>query len=162
MYYYIDSQNQQRGPVPASSLVNHGVTLESYVWKAGMQNWEKAKKIPELQTVFYSTLPHQKGDSSQKLNANYSKLQSSNYSTTIRQQRRQSSHGVFAKFAKQHLRNVVVRVCSAGAAYCFSMWAIHDLNASHAEYAVGGVVLSIIGFVFYKFEHKILKCFGLY
>lgn len=162
MYYYIDSQNQQRGPVPASSLVNHGVTLESYVWKAGMQNWAKAKNIPELQTVFYSTLPQQKSNSSQKLNANYSKQQSSNYSTTISQQRRQSPHGVFAKFAKQHLRNVVVRACSAGAAYCFSMWAIHDLNASHAEYAVGGVILSIIGFVFYKFEHKILKCLGLY
>lgn len=162
MYYYIDSQNQQRGPVPASSLVNHGVTLESYVWKAGMQNWAKAKNIPELQTVFYSTLSQQKSTSSRKLNANYSKQQSSNYSTTISQQRRQSSHGVFAKFAKQHLRNVVVRACSAGAAYCFSMWAIHDLNASHAEYAVGGVILSIIGFVFYKFEHKILKCLGLY
>lgn len=162
MYYYIDNQNQQRGPVPASSLVNHGVTLESYVWKAGMQNWAKAKNIPELQTVLCSTLQQQKNKSSQKLNSNYSKRQLSNNSITISQKERQSSHGGFANFARQHLRNVVVRACSAGAAYCFSMWAIHDLNASHAEYAVGGVILSIIGFVFYKFEHKILKFLGLY
>lgn len=162
MYYYIDSQNQQRGPVPASSLVNHGVTLESYVWKAGMQNWAKAKNIPELQTVLCSTLPQQKSKSSQNLNANYSKRQSSNYSTTISQQRRKPSHGVFANFAKQYLRNVVVTACSAGAAYCFSMWAMHDFNASYAEYAVGGIILSIIGFVFHKFEHKILKRLGLY
>lgn len=161
MYYYIDSRNQQRGPVPASSLVNHGVTLESYVWKTGMQNWAKAKTIPELQTVLCSILQQQKNNSSQNLNVNYSKQQSSNYSTTISQQRRQSSHGVFANFAKQHLRNVVITACSVGSAYCFSMWAMHDLNASHAEYAVGGVILSIIGFVFYKFEHKILERLGL-
>ena len=41
-------------------------------------------------------------------------------------------------------------------------FAMHDFNASHAEYAVGGIILSIIGFVFHKFEHKILKRLGLY
>ena len=60
------------------------------------------------------------------------------------------------------MRRIVVYGCVVGSAYCLSMWAIHDLNASHAEYATGGIVLAVFGFLYYKFERKILETLGLY
>lgn len=157
MYYYIDSRNQQCGPVPASMLMNYGVTLESYVWKAGMQNWVKAKTVPELQTILGTSHQQQRANFSQSSNSNYNVKSSRQYSTTNNQQKKQSSNGFVANFAKQYLRRIVMGVCAAGSAYCLSMWAMHDLNASHAEYAIGGIALAIFGFIYYRFERKILS-----
>lgn len=160
-YYYIDNRNQQCGPVPASMLKSYGVTLDSYVWKAGMQNWAKAKTIPELQTILCSTSQQQRVNYSQNPTVNYNNPRSNKHLTTISQQRIRPSNGLFTNLAKQYLRSIVVAACTVGSAYCFSMWTMHDLNASHAEYAVGGVILSISGFVFYKLGHKILEYLGL-
>lgn len=155
MYYYIDRRNQQCGPVPASMLINYGVTLESYVWKAGMQNWAKAKTIPELQSILGGTSQQQRANFPQ-CSYSYYAQSSSHYSTTNTQPKRQTN-GFVANFAKQYLRRIVMGVCAAGSAYCLSMWAMHDLNASHAEYAVGGIALAIFGFVYYRFERSILR-----
>lgn len=155
MYYYIDRRNQQCGPVPASMLINYGVTLESYVWKAGMQNWTKAKNIPELQSLLGATSQQQRANFSQNSYSNYAQS-SSHYSSTNSQPKRQAN-GFVVNFAKQYLRRIVMGVCAAGSAYCLSMWAMHDLNASHAEYAVGGIALAIFGFVYYRFERSILR-----
>ncbi len=48
MYYYVDSNNQQQGPVALGQLSQMGVTPETLVWKAGMEQWQKAKDVPEV------------------------------------------------------------------------------------------------------------------
>lgn len=54
-YYYVDSNNEQRGPVPVEQLNEYGITRETLVWKEGMgQRWKPAGEIPELQFLFLS------------------------------------------------------------------------------------------------------------
>ena len=48
MYYYLDNNNQQQGPVELGQLQSLGVTAETFVWKAGMDQWQKAKDVPEV------------------------------------------------------------------------------------------------------------------
>lgn len=52
------------------------------------------------------------------------------------------------------LDRIIVGACAASSGYCMSIWAMHDLNASHAEYAFGGFVFAVVGFMYYKFKHK--------
>lgn len=52
MYYYIDQNNKQCGPVPANELVAHGITTVSYVWKEGMKDWMQVKDVNELSDIF--------------------------------------------------------------------------------------------------------------
>lgn len=47
-YYYIDNNEQQAGPVQADELIQLGVTPDTYVWREGMSNWEKASTLVEL------------------------------------------------------------------------------------------------------------------
>lgn len=51
MYYFIDSNNQQRGPVPANELLSYGVTNVTYVWKEGMTDWMRIMDVPELSSI---------------------------------------------------------------------------------------------------------------
>lgn len=51
-YFYIDKDNQQRGPISPEEFKQYGVTEETPVWCAGMAEWTKAKEIPELQEAF--------------------------------------------------------------------------------------------------------------
>lgn len=51
MYYFIDSNNQQRGPVPANELLSYGVTNVTYVWKEGMKDWMRIMDVPELSSI---------------------------------------------------------------------------------------------------------------
>lgn len=51
MYYFIDSNNQQRGPVPANELLSYGVTNVTYVWKEGMTDWMRIMDVPELKSI---------------------------------------------------------------------------------------------------------------
>ena len=48
MYYYLDNNDQQQGPVELGQLQSLGVTAETFVWKAGMDQWQKAKDVPEV------------------------------------------------------------------------------------------------------------------
>ncbi len=52
MYYYVNAAGQQQGPVPAGSLLANGVKGDTLVWKLGMQEWKKAKDVPELNALF--------------------------------------------------------------------------------------------------------------
>ena len=51
-YYFIDPQRQRRGPIEESQLLAAGVTADTYVWKVGMEQWEKAGTIPSLRYIF--------------------------------------------------------------------------------------------------------------
>jgi hypothetical protein len=52
LYYYLNGQNEQIGPVQANELLKHGVTKDTLVWKEGMNNWLAAGTIPELSGLF--------------------------------------------------------------------------------------------------------------
>ena len=51
-YYYVNKKGQQAGPVTADQLLQHGVTTNTFVWCAGMDNWEKAGSVEELKYLF--------------------------------------------------------------------------------------------------------------
>lgn len=53
MYYYIDKEGNQKGPVSAESLKAYGVTDNTLVWKVGMEQWTQAKDVPELRSFFH-------------------------------------------------------------------------------------------------------------
>lgn len=48
MEYYIISNGQQVGPMPKESLTAYGLNRDSYVWRAGLNEWVKAGMLPEL------------------------------------------------------------------------------------------------------------------
>lgn len=52
MYFYINNQNKQSGPVSADKLRELGVSADTYVWKSGMAQWTKAGDVEELQPLF--------------------------------------------------------------------------------------------------------------
>lgn len=52
MYFYVDKNGKQAGPVNAEKLLANGVNEETLVWKAGMEQWLKAKNVPELKNIF--------------------------------------------------------------------------------------------------------------
>ena len=56
-YYYLGTDGQQNGPVPAESLKENGVTTETYVWCEGMANWEKVAEVEELAPLFAPPAP---------------------------------------------------------------------------------------------------------
>ena len=56
-YFYIDAQNQQRGPVEAQQLPMLGVTPNTYVWTEGMRNWDRVVNVPDLKVVFPQLTP---------------------------------------------------------------------------------------------------------
>jgi hypothetical protein len=51
-YYYLDSNNQQLGPVDAGQLTRYGVTKDTHVWTEGMSQWQPAGSVPELSGLF--------------------------------------------------------------------------------------------------------------
>lgn len=53
MYYYLDENQLQHGPIAKDNLVSYGVKADTYVWKAGMPEWQKAKDVPELSAMFF-------------------------------------------------------------------------------------------------------------
>ena len=57
IYYYVDKNGQQAGPVPGELLVQHGVTAYTNVWCEGMTEWQKAIDVPELKALFTQVPP---------------------------------------------------------------------------------------------------------
>ena len=47
-YYYLNSAQQQMGPVYADEFPRLGLNGETYVWCEGMPNWVKANQVPEI------------------------------------------------------------------------------------------------------------------
>lgn len=59
-YYIIDKTGKQAGPFPGESLMQQGVTAQTYVWCEGMgSNWTKAGEVDELKQLFNSGTPTQ-------------------------------------------------------------------------------------------------------
>lgn len=54
-YYYLDSQNQQQGPVFPTQFAMLGITSKTMVWCNGMTNWQQAGTIPELAAYIVPT-----------------------------------------------------------------------------------------------------------
>ena len=52
MYYFVDNNGQQQGPVPANDLPRYGATPQTLVWKQGMANWQPAGTVAELSGMF--------------------------------------------------------------------------------------------------------------
>lgn len=50
MYFYLDKEGKQKGPVAPDTLKANGVTGDTLVWKAGMEQWAPAYTIKELDT----------------------------------------------------------------------------------------------------------------
>ena len=67
-YFYIDSHNQQRGPVDANQLPMMGVTSNTYVWTEGMRDWKMVSDIPKLSVLF----PKQQMSQDNSYQASYS------------------------------------------------------------------------------------------
>ena len=55
-YYYLDSANEQRGPVSKESLKD-SVTPATLVWREGLNGWVAASAIDELKDLFRSATP---------------------------------------------------------------------------------------------------------
>ena len=51
-YFYVGSDGQQKGPIPADSLKAYGITPDTLVWCDGMTNWVKASDVAELAPLF--------------------------------------------------------------------------------------------------------------
>lgn len=52
MFYYLDQNGQQAGPVAAESLPSFGVKAETLVWTEGMPGWAAANSVAELAPFF--------------------------------------------------------------------------------------------------------------
>lgn len=51
-YFYLDSHNQQRGPVSPARFAELGVTPQTLVWCTGMADWAPAGSVAELSMFF--------------------------------------------------------------------------------------------------------------
>ena len=51
-YYFINTSNQQEGPIDVCEFAVHGVTDQTFVWCEGMVEWKRAGECPELQSFF--------------------------------------------------------------------------------------------------------------
>ncbi|MBE9181441.1 SPFH domain-containing protein [Oculatella sp. LEGE 06141] len=55
--WYISRDGQNLGPFAANQLTPNGLTAQTYVWHAGMDNWLRAAEVPELASVLASVPP---------------------------------------------------------------------------------------------------------
>lgn len=51
-YFYVNAQNEQKGPVSAEELARCGVNRSTLVWREGMPQWQPAGSLPELSFIF--------------------------------------------------------------------------------------------------------------
>lgn len=51
-YFYIDANNQQKGPIAEDKMLAAGVKPHTLVWCQGMDNWTPADAVPELRIRF--------------------------------------------------------------------------------------------------------------
>jgi hypothetical protein len=74
-YYYLDSANNQHGPVEASELAHNGVTSQTFVWREGLAEWKRAGELPELSEYIQMAAPDIPGGQS---NTNYQNANAGN------------------------------------------------------------------------------------
>ena len=51
-YYYLDPEQKQQGPVEATQLLSRGCNMYTFVWTAGMADWQQIKDVQELSCLF--------------------------------------------------------------------------------------------------------------
>ena len=56
-YFYLNSRNEQMGPVPPTEFNRYGISESTMVWRDGMSNWMRAGQVPELSLFFHQTPP---------------------------------------------------------------------------------------------------------
>ncbi len=56
-YYYLDAEQQQKGPIDPSDFMRLGITKNTLLWKNGMAGWQAAGMIPELALYFQAAPP---------------------------------------------------------------------------------------------------------
>lgn len=56
-YYYLDADQQQKGPIDPSEFMRLGITKNTLLWKNGMAGWQAAGMIPELALYFQAAPP---------------------------------------------------------------------------------------------------------
>lgn len=54
-YYYINSANQQVGPVSIEALKVAKITADTMVWRQGLKDWKHAIELPELLPIIDRT-----------------------------------------------------------------------------------------------------------
>lgn len=55
--WYITREGQNLGPYSLEQLVPNGLTTDTYVWRAGMADWQAANTVAELQSLFSPPAP---------------------------------------------------------------------------------------------------------
>lgn len=53
-YFYLNSNNEQAGPISPEDFGRYGVSETTMIWKQGMPNWVRAGQIPELSSFFHT------------------------------------------------------------------------------------------------------------
>ncbi len=57
--YYIAVGNKPEGPYTPEELINHGLKMDSLIWREGMTDWAQASKVPELAELLSSRISGQ-------------------------------------------------------------------------------------------------------
>ncbi|NET02633.1 MAG: SPFH domain-containing protein [Sphaerospermopsis sp. SIO1G1] len=55
--WYVFSNGQRLGPFTSEQLLGQGLTAQTYVWCTGMQDWQQANQVSELETLLTSFPP---------------------------------------------------------------------------------------------------------
>jgi membrane protease subunit (stomatin/prohibitin family) len=55
--WYLSRNGQNFGPFPLQQLIPNGLTAQTYVWRSGMANWQRAAEVPELASILASAPP---------------------------------------------------------------------------------------------------------
>lgn len=66
-WFYIDRDGTQKGPVSKEELLDKKFIDKTYVWKDGMQNWQKFSEISELESALREFRLSKKTKSKDKL-----------------------------------------------------------------------------------------------
>lgn len=163
-YYYIDTNGQQAGPVMADELIQHGVTADTFVWREGMSNWEKASTVSELKSLFVQTPPPIPPFSPQPQPQSQPQSQPQPKS----QQNYSNDHG--SKYEPVPDNNLVLAIVST-ILCCWPVGLVAIIHATKVEklwhsgqkelakakaeeaknWAIGSIVLGVVVFVLYFF-----------
>lgn len=57
-YYYLDAQNERKGPITKEELLSQNLNKETLVWREGLENWTPMKDVAELaEAISHKTPP---------------------------------------------------------------------------------------------------------
>ena len=56
-FFYLSSNNEQKGPVSIDHLKSVGIKSDTLVWTEGLDNWKPAKEVEALKNLFVTASP---------------------------------------------------------------------------------------------------------